>query len=47
MSQSMHCQPLLNMCSGREVAVKNGVNLSKIFFSSLNFHMHIFNMSVT
>ena len=26
--------------------VKNAVNLSKIIFTSLNFHMHIFNMSV-
>ena len=26
---------------------KNAVNLSKSIFSSLNFHMHIFNMTVT
>ena len=46
---TMHYQPLFNMCSGQELAikVKNGVNLSKIIFSSLNFNMHILNMSVT
>ena len=30
----------------KEQSIQNAVNLSKIIFSSLNFHMHISNMSV-
>ena len=35
------------LSSGQEMAKLNTVKLSKLFFSSLNFHIHIFNMSFT
>ena len=46
-SQRMHYHLLLNINGGRELAKLKTVFFDQMCFSSLIFHMHIFNMSVT